>query len=114
MVRIVAAGVVLATLAAADFRGTNPDSDTPLTSDSEMIGWFRRMSRESMVENEPERPMLLGRHLMGRVNPGPEMGALLEEAYRIQLDEGIADWRELRRRVLDKTNAGVDKSQAGD
>ena len=93
---------LLIRLARADYRGTNPDGDRPLTSDSPMTGWFEEMTRRSRVETGPEKPALLGRHLLDCVNPGPEMGRLLEEAYSIQLEEGITDPEKLKERVLNE------------
>ncbi len=90
---------LLIALARADRRGTNPEGDFPLAGDSGMIGWFERMTLGSNVENAPERPVLLGRHLLDVVSPGPELGRLLEEAYRIQLDEGLTDVAALKKRV---------------
>ncbi|MFC1537723.1 HD domain-containing protein, partial [Gemmatimonadota bacterium] len=91
---------LLSDLALADFRGTNPDGDTPLKGESRLLAWFREQARASGVENEPERPALMGRHLEGYIEPGPGMGRVLEQAYRIQLDEGITDVEVLRRRVM--------------
>ncbi|MBW7997072.1 MAG: CCA tRNA nucleotidyltransferase [Candidatus Glassbacteria bacterium] len=100
---------LLARLAQADYRGTNPGSDQPLERESAMVDWFREMSRRCRVENEPEKPVLLGRHLLDVMQPGPEMGRVLEEAYRIQIDQGLTDWRELKRLSLDRLDIRVDK-----
>ncbi|MBN2290069.1 MAG: CCA tRNA nucleotidyltransferase [Candidatus Glassbacteria bacterium] len=91
---------LLSDLALADFRGTNPEGDGPLAGESMLLSWFREQARASGVEREPERPVLMGRHLDGFLEPGPDMGKVLERAYRIQLDEGIRDVETLRRRVL--------------
>ncbi len=101
---------LLATLASADYRGTNPEGAAPLEGDSAMIGWFRDMMRGSRVEKGPEKPVLLGRHLLDTVPPGPEMGRLLKEAYRIQIDEGEVDIDVLKRRVTGKSGNRVEKS----
>ena len=50
--------------------------------------------------HKPEEPILHGRDLMGIVEPGPQMGALLKQAYEIQLDEGIKDKQELLKRIV--------------
>lgn len=97
---------LLSSLALADGRGTNPQSDEPLTDELEMVDWFRGMARESRVEREPEKPVLLGRHLLDTLSPGPEMGRALKAAYRIQLDEGITDPEELKKRALGETFNG--------
>lgn len=102
---------LLARLAQADYRGTNPESDTPYDSDSEMLEWFRGMIRRSRVESEPEKPVLLGRHLLDEMPSGPGMGEVLDEAYRIQLEEGIVDRDELKRRALASLNIKVEKTE---
>jgi hypothetical protein len=38
---------------------------------------------------------------MDIVKPGPVMGALLKEAYAIQLDEGIQDKALLKQRIIE-------------
>lgn len=101
---------LLATLASADYRGTNPEGAAPLEGDSAMIGWFREMMRGSRVEKGPEKPVLLGRHLLDTVPAGPEMGRLLEEAYWIQIDEGVVDINVLKRRVTGVSGNRVEKS----
>jgi hypothetical protein len=34
------------------------------------------------------------------VEPGPEMGRLVKKAYEIQIEEGIKNKRELKKRIL--------------
>ena len=91
---------LLAALALADCRGMNPHGELPLETDSEMVSWFLDMARASRVSKEPEKPVLMGRHLKGLVEPGPRMGEVLETAYRIQLEEGIRDTGELKKRAF--------------
>ena len=91
---------LLGLLARADYHGTNPDADYPHSNESMVLDWFDEQVVQLGVEREPEKPLLLGRHLMGVVSPGPRMGAMLEEAYRIQLEEGIREIEELKRRVI--------------
>jgi len=92
---------LLADLALADSRGVNPDHGAPLDTGSEMVDWFLKKARESRVNREPEKPVLKGRHLMGLIEPGPAMGRVLDEAYRIQIEEGIRDIEVLKKRALD-------------
>jgi len=98
---------LLSDLALADYRGTNPDSDEPLNSESRLLRWFRSQARASGVEREPEPPVLMGRHLKGCLEPGPGMGRVLETAYQIQLEEGIKDLEVLRRRALEKNRENI-------
>ncbi len=91
---------LLARLALADGRGTSPAGGTPLTRDFEMVDWFREMSERAKVSREPEKPVLKGRHLLGIIEPGPRLGQVLEQAYRIQIEEGIREVEELKRRVI--------------
>jgi len=93
---------LLAALALADCRGMNPHGEVPLKIESKMVNWFLETARASRVNKEPEKPVLLGRHLKGLVEPGPRMGKLLEAAYRIQLEEGIRDLDELKKRAFEE------------
>ncbi|HLA40310.1 MAG TPA: hypothetical protein VJ417_09945, partial [Candidatus Glassbacteria bacterium] len=81
----------------------------PLAAGSRMVDWFRQSARDSKVEKEPEKPVLLGRHLTDVLEPGPEMGRVLEAAYRIQIEEGITRLAELRRRSLEECGYSLDK-----
>ena len=100
---------LLTRLARADYRGTNHAGCIPLKSDTEMMSWFELMIRGSRVENAPEAPVLLGRHLLDTVPPGPELGRLLKKAYRIQINEGLTDADELKRRVTGGIDDRVEK-----
>jgi len=90
----------LATLALADYRGRNADSDEPLDIQSEECAWFIEQAENLRVQHEPEKPVLMGRHILDVMKPGPEMGEVLRRAYEIQLGEGVRDVGELRRRVF--------------
>lgn len=92
----------LAALAVADYRGRNPAGDEPLNLDSREAGWFLEQAEALKVQREPERPVLMGRHLLEVMKPGPEMGKLLHRAYEIQLAEDILEVEELKRRVLEE------------
>lgn len=91
---------LLAYLCLADKLGRNPDGPFPLTGMSKEIEDFLKRAQEIKVETQPEQPVLHGRDLMDVVKPGPRMGALLKKAYQIQIDEGITDKSELKRRVM--------------
>ena len=92
---------LLAALALADSRGVNPAGGLPLEEGSEMVDWFLERARRSRVHREPEKPVLKGRHLAGIIAPGPAMGRVLEEAYRIQIEEGVKDIEVLKKRALE-------------
>lgn len=91
---------MLAQVALADKRGRNAHSSLPLISDISEITEFLKNSERAQVTHKPEEPILHGRDLMGIVEPGPAMGALLKQAYEIQLDEGIKDKQELLKRII--------------
>jgi tRNA nucleotidyltransferase (CCA-adding enzyme) len=91
---------LLAKVALADKRGRNAQSSLPLTTDVPEIKEFLQNAEQAHVVHKPEAPILLGRDLEGKVEPGPKMGALLKRAYEIQIDEGIKDKQELIKRIL--------------
>jgi tRNA nucleotidyltransferase (CCA-adding enzyme) len=91
---------LLAKISLADKRGRNPDSIKPLTKDIPEVRQFLDMAAKANVVYKPEEPVLLGRDLEGKVEPGPRMGKLLKEAYEIQIDEGITDKAQLLKRIL--------------
>ena len=61
---------------------------------------FLDMAAKAHVVYKPEEPVLLGRDLEGKVEPGPRMGILLKKAYEIQIDEGVIDKQELLNRIM--------------
>jgi len=91
-------------IAWADIRGRNNKGHEPLEKgflrEDEEIEKFLKRIHEAAVEKGPEPPVLFGRHLLGIIEPGPKMGELLKKAYNIQIDEGIKDVEELKKRVL--------------
>jgi tRNA nucleotidyltransferase (CCA-adding enzyme) len=90
----------LSDLARADRRGRNAHSHLPLTDDDPDIIQFRERAIHAQVFESVEQPILNGRDLLDSVPAGPELGALVRKAYEIQLEEGITDAAELKRRVL--------------
>ena len=88
-------------LTLADMRGRKGKSACPFKK--KFAGFFLRFMnkiKSAQVEHKPEPAILQGRHLIDCVKPGPEMGKFLNLAYNIQIEEGIKDWQELKRRVL--------------
>lgn len=91
---------MLADLAQADKKGRNANGPQPLTDDDPAIVEFLRRAESAQVRIQVEEPLLLGRDVMDVVKPGPRMGKLLEAAYEMQIEHGIQDRDELKRRVL--------------
>jgi len=90
----------LGLVALADYRGRNGTNSEPLDLYQDRFDQFILKAQDANVVHRPEQAVLLGRHLIGIIEPGPEMGKLLDKAYDIQIDEGIVDLEELKKRVL--------------
>ncbi len=90
----------LALLWLADNRGRSKNFMEPHKNFSDEFLKFIQKAEQANVVTHPESPILLGRHLIDIVKPGPEMGKLLKKAYRIQIDQGVTDLAELKKRVL--------------
>lgn len=93
---------MLAQLARADKRARNPEKGSPLNSVLPEIDAFIERARKAKVLEAVEQPILLGRDLLDVVKPGRELGNLVRHAYKIQIDEGITDKDELKKRILEK------------
>lgn len=91
---------LLADLAMADKRGRNPKGHTPLKGSYADINIFRKRAEEAQVLMHMEPRILHGADIQDIVAPGPQMGLLLKRAYQIQLDEGITDKAELKKRIV--------------
>lgn len=58
------------------------------------------LARQQAVENGKPRALLMGRHLLEMMSPGPQMGQLLKAAFEAQLDgafsnlDGAMSWAE--------------------
>jgi tRNA nucleotidyltransferase (CCA-adding enzyme) len=91
---------ILVKLALADRRGRNPEGHQPLEKDFPEIDEFLKNAQQAHVNLKPEDPILHGRDLFGIIEPGPEMGKLLKEAYEIQIEHGIKDKEELLKRII--------------
>ncbi|RJQ30207.1 hypothetical protein C4572_04570, partial [Candidatus Parcubacteria bacterium] len=64
------------------------------------IDKFIQRAQIAGVYDGIEEPILQGRDLMPEIEPGPEMGKLVHKAYEIQLNTGIRNKAELKRRIL--------------
>lgn len=91
--------MTLAKVALADSRGRNKSSHEPLVTHDYDIERFLYYAQQAQVEYRPEEPVLRGRDIMDIVDPGVKMGLMLKKAYEIQLEEGIKDKDELRKRI---------------
>ena len=94
--------VMLAKLSLADRQGRNPQRGTPLKHNEPIIEEFLKKAHDAGVATGVEKPILLGKDLMPEIQPGPEMGLLVKEAYALQLQEGIQDKALLKKLVLKK------------
>ncbi|MGE0206402.1 MAG: CCA tRNA nucleotidyltransferase [Candidatus Babeliales bacterium] len=92
----------LAKLAIADKRGRNSKSSRPLRKNFKDVQAFLKKAKNLKILTQDEKPLLQGRDLMDVAEPGPRMGALLKKAYDIQVQEGISDKAELKKRVLEE------------
>jgi tRNA nucleotidyltransferase (CCA-adding enzyme) len=95
---------MLAKVALADSRGRNPFGHDPLAIQDPDVERFLYHAQQAQVEHKPEEPILHGRDIIDWVEPGPEMGKFLKKAYEIQLEEGIKNKEELKRRILQNRN----------
>ncbi|EKD23255.1 MAG: polynucleotide adenylyltransferase region [uncultured bacterium] len=100
---------MIAKICLADKQGRNPESQEPLTSDSDTIEKFLKISKDAHVDKKPEAAVLLGRDLISEIKPGPQMGKLLKLAYKIQIDQGIIDKQELKNIVMQELVSVGDK-----
>jgi tRNA nucleotidyltransferase (CCA-adding enzyme) len=94
--------IMLAKVSLADIRGRNGKSSKPLKIKDPAITAFLKKAKRLDVATNIEEPILHGRDIMDIVPPGPAMGKLLNKAYEIQIEEGIKDKNELKRRLMQK------------
>ncbi len=92
----------LGLVALCDHRGRNKNSFESLQNYKNEFDYYMQKVKDADVEYGPQKPVLLGRHLLDILDPGEKMGELLKKAYEIQIEEGILDWEELKRRVIAK------------
>ena len=90
----------LGLVALADLQGRSAKGPEPLTFHTDLFDTFIHRATQALVVDHAEPAVLLGRHLMDTLTPGPRMGSLLKKAYELQIEEDISDWQELKRRVL--------------
>ena len=93
----------LGLVAWCDLRGRNPNGHDPLPVTpefNELYETYVRKIKEASVSHAPEEAVLKGRDLLDVVKPGPKLGELVALAYHLQIEEGIKDKEELKRRIL--------------
>ena len=80
-------------VAKADSLGRNPEwLPKEKWFKAEAQEWFIKKVRELDVENEPPKPILMGRHLIEMdLKPSPKFGEILDAIYERQLDGIITD-----------------------
>jgi tRNA nucleotidyltransferase (CCA-adding enzyme) len=91
---------LLARLTLADKQGRNNLSHEPLTNTFEDLDEFVRRAQAAGVNQQPEKPLLVGADLAPYVEPGPRMGELLKKAYQLQIEESIIDKTELLNKIV--------------
>jgi tRNA nucleotidyltransferase (CCA-adding enzyme) len=91
----------LALLAIADRRGRKIDEHKPDACIKDVIKFIETAKNYGVYEGF-ERPILQGKDLLDVVSPGPELGRLVKEAYKIQIDRNIKNKDELKRLVIEK------------
>lgn len=91
---------MLGRLALVDKQGRNPKKHEPLKKTFKEVDEFLKQAKKAKVLEQIEKPILQGRDLLDVIEPGPEMGKLLNKAYEIQLQEDIKDKKILKQRVL--------------
>lgn len=92
---------MLADLARADKQGRAAGSDLPLVAPVEEIVQFIEHAQRAHVVHKAQDPLLQGRDLLDHVPAGPALGELLKHAYQLQIDEGIMDKEQLKKRALE-------------
>ncbi len=97
---------LLVKLALADRAGRKPVGTSlpvklALTQDQDLAD-FAKQAEIAGVLNGIEAPILTGNDLLDVCKPGPQLGKLLEQAYLIQLEDGVLDKQTLKNKILKK------------
>ncbi len=92
-------------VAKADSLGRNADwVPREQWYDAEAQEWFIQRARELEVEQQPPKPILLGRHLLEMgLSPGPQVGEITRAVYEMQLDGRVStldDARNAAKKIL--------------
>ncbi len=65
-----------------------------------LIQTFLKNAQKYGVADGPELPILTGNDIAQEVPEGREVGLLLQRAYEIQIEEGVTDKNDLKKRVM--------------
>jgi len=90
----------LSDLARCDRRGRNGAGHKPLLQDDPGITIFEQRAQEAEVFYGAEKPILSGIDLIPYVTSGPEIGRLLQNAYKKQIEQGIQSKKKLLESIL--------------
>ena len=91
---------MLIDLCTADKRGRNGKGHEPLTCDFPDVQTFLEKTQAAGVTTGGVEPVLKGADLLDIVQPGPQMGRLLEAAYKKQIDANVTDKKILKEFVI--------------
>jgi tRNA nucleotidyltransferase (CCA-adding enzyme) len=92
----------LADLCLADRSGRNGESHEPFSGPDKDVNLFIENAQKYGVLHGPETPVLHGDDVMALGYTGAAIGRTLENAYKIQINEGIGDRHVLLARIAKK------------
>ncbi len=92
---------MLSKLFLADRLGRNPKKGKPLKKKMPECERFEKEINELDLSTSIEKPIIQGKDLLDKIQPGPLLGKLVKFAYEIQIEEGIKNKTELKKRVLE-------------
>lgn len=90
----------LAIICLVDQQGRNGQSQIPLKTWEQEFEQVLALATNLNILHAPEPAILQGKDLLKVIEPGPELGALLKQAYEIQIEENIHDIEILKQRIL--------------
>ncbi len=91
----------LGILMICDKTGRNPHKDKiSLNNSDSIVEEFLAKAQSYGVLYKPEDPILKGIDLLDSIKPGKALGVALDAAYSLQIEKGIVDKHELKKRVL--------------
>ena len=93
---------MLSLLAIADKLGRKKGAASKSLKYPEDIDQFIEKAKRFGVYENIEKPLLQGRDFLDIIKPGPRLGDLVKEAYKIQIDKNIKNKNELKKLVLSK------------
>src|SRR3990167_2073333 len=91
---------MLTSLSIADKMGRVGNNSPEFIHDD--INKFIKKAKKAKVYESTEKPVLQGKDLLDVVEPGPKLGEVVKEAYKIQIDENIKDKNILKERIMKK------------